>query len=90
MWKTPGLDDNVQNLVVEMILRRDIIVPDLAAKVFSTLGHLGYHNLKYWLQLENQLHQRREHDYPLEAQRPTPNFEFDNVARDYAANLNIQ
>ena len=47
MWKLAGLDDNSQNLVAEMILRGDIIVPDLAKKIFSIFGHLGYRSLKY-------------------------------------------
>ena len=53
LWKIAGLDDNAQNLVAEMILRGDILVPELAKKMFSVFGHLGYRSLKYWLQLEN-------------------------------------
>ena len=49
LWKIAGLDDNAQNLVAEMILRGDILVPELAKKMFSVFGHLGYRSLKYWL-----------------------------------------
>ena len=49
LWKIAGLDDNAQNLVAEMILRGDILVPELAKKMFSLFGHLGYRSLKYWL-----------------------------------------
>ena len=38
LWKITGLDDNAQNLVAEMFLRSDILVPELAKKMFSVLG----------------------------------------------------
>ena len=47
LWKITGLDDNAQNLVGEMILRGDILVPEIAKKMFSLFGHLGYQSLKY-------------------------------------------
>ena len=47
LWKIAGLDDNAQNLVAEIILRGDILVPELAKKMFSIFGHLGYRSLKY-------------------------------------------
>ena len=49
LWKIAGLDDNAQNLVAKMILRGDILLLELAKKMFSIFGHLGYRNLKYWL-----------------------------------------
>ena len=52
LWKIAGSDDNAQNLVAEMILRGDILVLELAKKMFSIFGHLGYRSLKYWLNLE--------------------------------------
>ena len=88
LWKIIGLDDNAQNLVAEMILRGDILVPELAKKMFSVFGHLGYRSLKYWLQLENQLHERRTGDKPVEPERTVRLVNFDDSTLHYAATLN--
>ena len=69
LWKIAGLDDNAQNLVAEMILRGDILVPELAKNMFSIFGHLGYRSLKYWLNLEIQLHERQTGDKCIEPER---------------------
>ena len=88
LWKIARLDDNAQNLVAEMILRGDILVPELAKKMFSVFGHLGYRSLKYWLQLENQLHERRTGDKPVEPERTVRLVNFDDSTLHYAATLN--
>ena len=88
LWKIAGLDDNAQNLVAEMILRGDILVPELAKKMFSVFGHLGYRSLKYWLQLENQLHEWRTGDKPVEPERTIRLVNFDDSTLHYAATLN--
>ena len=82
-----GLDDNAQNLVAEMILRGDILVPEIAKKMFSLFGHLGYQSLKYWLQLENQLHERRIGDKLVEPERTVRLVNFDDNTLHYAATL---
>ena len=87
LWKIAGLDDNAQNLVAEMILRGGILVPELAKKMFSLFGHLGYRSLKYWLQLENQLHERRMGDKPVELERTVRLVNFDDSTLHYAATL---
>ena len=69
LWKIAGLDDNAQNLVAEMILRGNILVLELAKKMFSIFGHLGYRSLKYWLNLEIQLHEQQSGDKPIEPER---------------------
>ena len=78
LWKIAGLDDNAQNLVAKMILRGDILVPELAKKMFSVFGHLGYRSLKYWLNLEIQLHERRTRDKLVEPERTVRLSNFDN------------
>ena len=87
LWKIAGLDDNAQNLVAEMILGGDILVPEIAKKMFSLFGHLGYQSLKYWLQLENQLHERRIGDKPVEPERTVRLVNFDASTLHYAATL---
>ena len=87
LWKIAGLDDNAQNLVAEMILTGDILVPGLAKKMFSLFGHLGYRSLKYWLQLENQLYERQMGDKPVEPERTVRLVNFDNSTLHYAATL---
>ena len=79
---------NAQNLVAEMILRGDILVPELAKKMFSIFGHLGYRSLKYWLNLEIQLHERRIGDKPVEPERTVQLSNFDDSTLQYAATLN--
>ena len=71
-----------------MILRDDILVPELAKKMFSIFGHLGYRSLKYWLNLEIQLHERRAGDKPEEPERTIRLFDFDDSILQYAAILN--
>ena len=88
LWKIASLDDNAQNLVAEMILRRDILVLELAKKMFSIFGHLGYRSLKYWLNLEIQLHERRSGDKPVEPERTVRLSNFDDSTLQYAATLN--
>ena len=88
MWKIAELDDNAQNLVAEMILRGDILVPKLAKKMFSVFGHLGYRILKYWLNLEIQLHERRTGDKPVELERTVRLSNFDDSTLQYVATLN--
>ena len=70
-----------------MILRGDILVPEIAKKMFSLFGHLGYRSLKYWLQLENQLHERRIGDKPVELERTVRLVNFDDSTFHYAATL---
>ena len=88
LWKIAGLDDNAQNLVAEMILRGDILVPELAKKMFSIFGHLGYQSLKYWLNLEIQLHKRRSGDKPVELERIVRLSNFNDNTLQYAAIMN--
>ena len=71
-----------------MILRGDILVPKLAKKMFSIFGHLGYRSLKYWLNLEIQLHERRSRDTPVEPERTIRLSNFDDSTLQYAATLN--
>ena len=71
-----------------MILRGDILVPELAKKMFSIFGHLGYQSLKYWLNLEIQLHERRSGDKPVEPERVVRLSTFDDSTLQYAATLN--
>ena len=85
--KIAGLDDNAQNLIAEMILRANIIVPELTKKLFSIFGHLGYRSLRYWLNLETQLHERRAGDKPVELERSVRLLAFDEAAQRYAAAL---
>ena len=87
MWKIAGLDNNTQNLVAEMTLKGDVIVPDLAKKIFSIFGHLGYRSLKYWLNLEVQLHEWRSGDKPIEPERTDRLSDLDDSALRYAATL---
>ena len=87
LWKIAGLDDNAQNLVAEMILRGDIFVPEIAKKMFSLFGHLGYRSLKYWLQLENQLYERWIGDKSVEPERTVRLVNFDDGTLHYAATL---
>ena len=70
-----------------MILRGDILVPELAKEIFSVFGHLGYRSLKYWLQLENHLHERRAGDKPVEPERTVRLVNFDDSTLHYAATL---
>ena len=86
--KIAGLDDNAQNLVAEMIFRGDILVPELVKKMFSIFGHLGYQSLKYWLNLEIQLHERQAGDKPEEPERTVRLSDFDDSTLEYAATLN--
>ena len=71
-----------------MILRGDILVPELAKKMFSIFGHLGYQSLKYWLNLEIQLHEWRIGDKPVEPKRTVRLSNFDDSTLQYAATLN--
>ena len=71
-----------------MILRDDILVPDLAKKIFSIFGHLEYQSLKYWLNLEVQLHERRSGDKPVESERTVRLSNFNDDTLRYAATLN--
>ena len=73
--------------MAEMILRGDILVPELAKKMFSVLGHLEYQSLKYWLQLKNQFHERRAGDKPVEPERIVRLVNFDDSTLNYAATL---
>ena len=70
-----------------MILRGDILVPELAKKMFSIFGYLGYPSLKYWLNLEIQLHERRSGDKPVEPERTVRLSTFDDSTLQYAATL---
>ena len=88
MWKIARLDDNAQNLIAEMILRADIIVPKLTKKLFSIFGYLGYRSLRYWLNLETQLHERHTGDKPVELERSVRLPAFDEAAQRYVAALN--
>ena len=88
LWKIAGLDDNAQNLVAEMILRGDILVPKLAKKMFSIFGHLGYRSLKYWLNLEIQLYKRQAGDKPEEPEKTVRLIDFDDSTLQYIATLN--
>ena len=88
LWKIAGLNDNAQNLVAEMILRGDILVPELAKKMFSIFGHLGYRSLKYWLNLKIQLHERRAGDKPEEPKRIVRLSDFNDSTFQYASTLN--
>ena len=71
-----------------MILRGDILVLELAKKMFSVFGHLGYRSLKYWLNLEIQLHERRIGDKPVEPEKIVRLSNFDDSTLQYAATLN--
>ena len=88
LWKITGLDDNAQNLVAEMILRGDILVPELAKKIFSVFGHLGYRSLKYWLNLEIQLHERRTGDKSVAPERIVRLSNSNDSTLQYVATLN--
>ena len=70
-----------------MILRGDILVPELSKKMFSVFGHLGYRSLKYWLNLEIRLHERRTSDKPVEPERTNRLSNFDDSILQYAATL---
>ena len=73
--------------MAEIFFRGDILVPKIAKKMFSLFGHLGYRSLKYWLQLENQLHERRIGDKPVELERTVRFVNFDDSTLHYAATL---
>ena len=88
LWKIARLDDNAQNLMAEMILSGDILVPELAKKMFSIFRHLGYRSLKYWLNLEIKLHERRVGDKPEELERTVRLSDFDDGSLQYTATVN--
>ena len=67
VWRVAG-NHNQHNLLCEVIARGDLELLD-PRKLVVPIGHLGARTLMYYLELEQQLHFRRQLDYAVESYR---------------------